>query len=88
MAKALNLVLGDAGGIRDIMVAVMNPEGQYLQFTTLGGGFTDAQRVEMLQTLEPMAAYSRRQDHMEDQQGAVWRIPCLRIPLHRFLCRP
>lgn len=43
-----------AGMIRDIMVAAMNPEGQLLQFTTLGNGFSDAQRTEMLARLSQM----------------------------------
>ena len=37
--------------IRDIMVAVMDETGQLLQFATLGSGFTDAQRTEMLAEL-------------------------------------
>ena len=40
--------------IRDIMVAAMTPEGQLLQFATLGNGFTDAQRIEMLAKLQQM----------------------------------
>ena len=40
--------------VRDIMVAVMNPDGQFLQFTTLGNGFTEAQRTEMLAKLQQM----------------------------------
>lgn len=40
--------------IRDIMVAAMTPEGQLLQFTTLGNGFTEAQRTEMLAKLQQM----------------------------------
>lgn len=61
-----------AGGIRDIMVAVMTPEGQLHQFTTLGGGFTDAQRVEILQKLEPMDCPS---EYVEtDSRGVAYQM--------------
>ena len=40
--------------VRDIMVAVMTEDGNLLQFTTLGNGFTDAQRTEMLAKLQLM----------------------------------
>jgi len=42
------------GMVRDIMVAVMTPEGKLQQFTTIGNGFTDAQRTELLSKLSAM----------------------------------
>ena len=61
-----------AGGIRDIMVAVMTPEGQLHQFTTLGNGLTVSQRVEMLQKLEPLACIS---EYIEtDSRGVAYQM--------------
>jgi len=42
------------GMIRDIMVAVMAEDDNLHQFTTLGNGFTDAQRTELLNKLSAM----------------------------------
>ncbi len=42
------------GMVRDIMVAVMTEDGRLHQFTTLGNGFSDAQRTELLAKLSGM----------------------------------
>ncbi len=42
------------GMVRDIMVAVMTEDGRLHQFTTLGNGFSDAQRTELLEKLSGM----------------------------------
>lgn len=43
-----------AGMVRDIMLGVMDPEGRLQEFATLGNGFSDEQRTDLLNRLSQM----------------------------------